>query len=156
FEDLIQRDLASPIWRTVLHAVFIYWRLVFAGTIARFGKANWRFATFITYPHFVLLLEALCAAGIAFVFQKGLDSLGIPAAFSITAATAIFVALIGLVLKYTESSTYVLYLLSDTIWTWEFAHRERPEWDQRIDRFAQHLVKIARESDADEIVIVGH
>ena len=30
FEDLIQRDLASPIWRTVLHAIWIYWRLVVA------------------------------------------------------------------------------------------------------------------------------
>ena len=44
FEDFIQQDLAAPIWRTVLSAVWIYWRLVFAGTIARFGKANWRFA----------------------------------------------------------------------------------------------------------------
>ena len=156
FEDFIQRDLAAPIWRTVFQAVWIYWRLMFSGTIARFAKANWRFATFITYPHLVLLLEAVCAAGVAFVFKKGLDALGIPAPLSIAAATAIFVALLGTVLKYTESRTYVLYLLSDTIWTWEFSHRQRPEWDQRIDRFAQHLVKVARESDAEEIVVVGH
>ena len=36
-----------------------------------------------------------------------------PLLFSIAAATAIFVALLGIVLKYTENSTYVLYLLSD-------------------------------------------
>ena len=156
FEDFIQRDLASPIWRTVFQAVFIYWRLIFSGTIARFAKANWRFATFITWPHFVLLLEAICAGAIAFVFEKGLDAIGIPTPFSIAAAAAIFVALLGTVLKYTENSTYVLYLLCDTIWTWQFAHRERPEWDQRIDRFAEHLVNVARSSDAEEIVIVGH
>ncbi|MFL6836608.1 MAG: hypothetical protein ACJ8FZ_04795, partial [Bradyrhizobium sp.] len=156
FEDFIQRDLAAPIWRTVFHAVWIYWRLVFSGTIARFGRANWRFATFLTYPHFVLLLEAVCTAGIAFAFEKGLDALGIPDLFSIAAATAIFVALLGTVLKYTENSTYVLYLLSDTIWTWEFSHRQRPEWDQRLDRFARHLVNVARDSEAEEIVVVGH
>jgi hypothetical protein len=156
FEDFIQHDLASPIWRTVFHAVWIYWRLVFSGTIARFAKANWRFATFITYPHIVLLLEALCAAGIAFLFETGLDALGIPKLFSIAAATAAFIALVGTTLKYTENSTYALYLLSDTIWTWEFSHRQRPEWDERIDRFARHLVKVARSSEADEIVIVGH
>lgn len=156
FEDFIQRDLACPIWRTVFHSVWIYWRLVFNGTIARFTKANWRFATFITYPHFVLLLEAICAAGIAFVFEKGLNAIGIPDHLSIPAATAIFVVLLGTVLKYTENSTYVLYLLADWIWTWEFSHRQRPEWDQRIDRFAQHLVDVARTSDAEEIVIVGH
>src|SRR4029079_13402176 len=115
-----------------------------------------RFATFITYPHFVLLLEALASAGIAFVFQKGLDSLGIPAPLSIPAAFAIFVALLGTMLKYTENSTYVLYLLSDWIWTWDFAHRARPDWDQRLDRFAQHLVNVAHSSDAEEIVVVGH
>jgi hypothetical protein len=156
FEDFIQRDLAAPIWRTVLQAVWIYWRLMLSGTIARFARANWRFATFISYPHFVLLLEVAGAAGIAFVFEKGLNAIGVPDLFSIPAAIAIFVALLGIVLKYTENSTYVLYLLSDTIWTWEFSHRERPEWDQRIDRFAQRLVDVARGSEADEIVIVGH
>ena len=34
-KDFIQRDLASPIWRTVLHAVWIYLRLNLSGTLAR-------------------------------------------------------------------------------------------------------------------------
>ncbi len=156
FEDFIQNDLATPIWRTVFHAVWIYWRLVFSGTIARFARANWRFATFITYPHIVLLLEALGGAAIAFAFETGLDALGVPRLFSIAAATALFVALVGTTLKYTENNTYALYLLSDTIWTWQFSHRQRPEWDARIDRFAQHLINVTKTSDADEIVIVGH
>ena len=156
FEDFIQRDLAAPIWRTVFQAVWIYWRLVFAGTIARFWRAHWRFATFITYPHFLLLLEAVGVATLAFAFEKGLDALDVPTVFSIAAAVAAFAAMLGAVLKYTERHTYLLYVLSDTIWTWEFSHRARPEWDQRIDRFAQHLVKVARESEAEEIVIVGH
>jgi hypothetical protein len=156
FEDFIQRDLAQPIWGTVFQAVFIYWRLVFNGTMARFTRANWRFAAFITYPHFVLLLEALCTAAFAFVFEKGLDALGLPKALSIAAALALFVVLLGTMLKYTEQRTYVLYLLCDWIWTWDLAHRQRIEWDQRIDRFATHLCKVASESDAEEIVLVGH
>jgi hypothetical protein len=156
WEDLIQRDLAAPIWSTVFHASWIYWRLVFGGTIARFWKAHWRFATFITYPHFLLFLEALCIFGIAWAFEKGLEWLGVPAPFDIAAAAALFVAGLGTVLKYTENLTYLLYLLSDTIWTWEFSHRQRPEWDARIDRFARYLADVARNSDAEEIVIVGH
>jgi hypothetical protein len=132
WEDLIQRDLAAPIWSTVFHASWIYWRLVFGGTIARFWNGNWRFATFITYPHFLLFLEALCVFGIAWAFEKGLAWLGVPDPFSIAAATALFVAALGTVLKYTENLTYLLYLLSDTIWTWEFSHRQRPEWDARM------------------------
>jgi hypothetical protein len=156
FEDLIQRDLAAPIWGTVFHAMWIYWRLMFGGTIARFWKAHWRFATFISYPHFVLFLEALGSLGIAFAFEKGLDALGVPDLFSIAAAAALFVATLGTVLKYTESRTYLLYLLCDTIWTWQFTHRQRPDWDQRIDRFAKYLTDIARTSHAEEIVLVGH
>jgi hypothetical protein len=156
FEDLIQRDLAAPILGTVLRAIWIYWRLVFRGTIAQFWKANWRFATFITYPHLVLMVEALCSLGVGLAIADGLGALGIPRLFGIAAAVVVFVALLGTVLKYTENQTYLLYLLSDTIWTWQFSHRQRPEWDERIDRFAQYLTELARESDAEEIVVVGH
>jgi hypothetical protein len=156
FEDLIQRDLAAPIWSTVLQAVWIYWRLVFSGTIARFWKAHWRFATFITYPHLLLLIEAIGALAVAFGLKKGLEAIGTPDLFSITAAAAAFVAVLGSLLKYTENATYLLYLLSDTIWTWQFSHRQRLDWDQRIDRFAQYIVKVACSSQAEEIVVVGH
>ncbi|MFX5730423.1 hypothetical protein ABTE38_19410, partial [Acinetobacter baumannii] len=78
FEDFIQRDLAQPIWRTVFHAVWIYWRLIFRGTAYRFFAANWRFATFITYPHLILLAEAMICAAVAFGVERGLDALGVP------------------------------------------------------------------------------
>ena len=156
WEDLIQRDLAAPIWRTVLHAMLIYWRLMFGGTIARFWRAHWRFATFISYPHFLLFVEALGSLGTAFAAAKGLQALGCPGPVSLAAAAAVFVATLGALLKYTENRTYLLYLLSDTIWTWEFSHRRRPDWDARIDRFAQYLAEVARSSDAEEIVVVGH
>src|SRR5205085_9943994 len=103
-----------------------------------------------------LLLEAVLAASVALVSGWILGTLGIPGALDVAAAIVLFVALLSAMLKYTEHRTYVLYLLCDTIWTWEFSHRERPEWDQRIDRFAQHLVKTAKSTDAEEIVIVGH
>jgi hypothetical protein len=156
FEDFIQRDLAAPVWRTVFAAVWIYWRLVFRGTIARFARANWRFATFITYPHLMLLAEAAAVGTIAVLLKWGLDSIGVPSLFGIVIAAALFVALLGSLLKYSEDRTYLLYLLCDTIWTWQFAHRQRVEWDQRLDRFADYLCKVARDSDAEEIVLVGH
>jgi pimeloyl-ACP methyl ester carboxylesterase len=85
-----------------------------------------------------------------------LEALGIPDPVNIAASAALFLAVLAATLKYTENLTYLLYLLSDTIWTWEFSHRKRPEWDQRIDRFAQYLANVAATSDAEEIVIVGH
>ena len=152
----MQRDLAAPIWRTVLQAVWVYWRLVFDGTLAKFWRATWRFAIFVSYAYILLLLEALVSLGAAWASQRGLAALGVPDALSIAAAAAVFVAALGAMLKYTENLTYVLYLLSDIIWTYEFSHGRRPEWDTRIDRFARHLAEVARSSDAEEIVVVGH
>jgi hypothetical protein len=156
WEDLIQRDLQWPIWRTVGLAMAIYWRLVFSGTFARFWRAHWRFATFISYPHFLLFNEAIWSLAVAWAFQAGLAAWGVPGLLSLSAAAAVFFAVLGAMLKYTENQTYLLYLLSDTIFTWQFSHRARPEWDQRIDRFARHLVNVASSSDAEEVVIVGH
>ena len=156
WEDLIQRDLAWPIWKTLAYAIAIYWRLVFSGTMGRFWSAHWRFATFISYPHVLLLNEAIWCAALAWGFGWGLQWLGIHGFLAAMAAGALFVAALGTLLKSTEQRSYLLYLMSDTIFTWQFSHGERPEWDARIDRFAAHLVQVARSSPAQEIVLVGH
>ena len=156
FEDFIQRDLNLPIWHIVSYTIWIYLRLIVHGTVFRFMKANWRFLTFITVPHIVFWCEVAIIALAAALVRKGLEAIGVPSPFDIPAAIVFFFAALWTVLKYTEKRTYVLYLMCDTIWTWEFAHRERPEWDERLDRFAQHLADVARASDAEEIVLVGH
>src|SRR4051812_43275332 len=130
FEDFIQKDLAQPIWRIVVHAVWIYLRLIVRGTALRFFMTSWRFATFITWPHLVMISEAIFVGLLAWGLEKGLGALGLPHFLGIAVAIAVFIAAMGAVLKYTEKRTYVLYLLSDTIWTWQFSHRERPDWDQ--------------------------
>jgi hypothetical protein len=156
WEDLIQRDLAAPIWRTLAHAVVIYWGLVLSGTMGRFWSAHWRFATFISWPHFLLLNGAIWSAGAAWLFVLGLHALGIHGFLVGAAAAAVFVAVLGSLVKYTEKQSYLLYLMADTIFTWQFSHGNRPDWDARIDRFARHLVDVANTTDAQEIVLVGH
>ena len=156
FEDFIQRDMALPIWRIVPTTIWIYLRLIVHGTVFRFMVANWRFLIFATYPHIVFWFEVACLALIASFVRLGLDALGIPSPFDWLATTALFIAALWALLKTTEKYTYLLYLMCDTIWTWEFSHSERPEWDARLDRFAQHLCDVARNTDAQEIVLIGH
>lgn len=156
WEDLIKPDLEWPIWRTVIHAVAIYCQLIANGALTKFRKAHWRFASFISYPQFMLMIEALACLLIALLFEQTLRLAGLPMLISAIAAAGCFVALLGSLLKLLESRTYVLYLMADTIFTWQFAHRKRPDWDQRIAQFAQYLAATIRASDADEIVIVGH
>jgi pimeloyl-ACP methyl ester carboxylesterase len=156
FEDFIQRDMALPIWRIVSRTIWIYLRLIVSGTVFRFMAANWRFLTFITYPHILFWFEVACLALIASIVRRGLDAIGTPSPLDWLMTSALFIAALWALLKTTEKYTYLLYLMCDTIWTWEFSHGERPEWDARLDRFAQHLCDIARVSEAQEIVLVGH
>ncbi len=156
WEDLIKGDFAVPIWKTALQGVATYCRAFFAGVIPRVWKAHWRFGMFITYPHFVLLNLAIWSAVPAWIMAAVTSYLGAPTSLTWMAIIAVYFGTLWALLKYTEKRTYALYLMSDTIFTWQFAHRERPEWDRRIDRFAQHLVEIARTSDAEEIMVVGH
>jgi pimeloyl-ACP methyl ester carboxylesterase len=156
FEDFIQRDMALPIWRIVAYTIWIYLRLIVSGTVFRFMAANWRFLTFITYPHILFWFEVACLAFIASLVRRALDGLGIASPFDWLATSALFVVALWALLKTTEKYTYLLYLMCDTIWTWEFSHGQRGEWDARLDRFAQHLCGVARNSDAQEIVLVGH
>lgn len=156
WEDLIKNDFGVPIWRTVLHGFAIYCRAFLAGVIPRIWKAHWRFGMFITYPHFVLLNLVIWSALPAWIAGAVAGYLGVPTAITWIATIAVFFAALWALLKYTEKRTYALYLMSDTIFTWQFAHRARPEWDRRIDHFAQHLVEVARTSDAEELVVVGH
>ncbi len=156
WEDLIQRDLARPFWRTVMQAVAIYGKLLVSGVMRRFWRAHWRFAIFISYPHFVLLNEMLWSLGLGVAGAAILTSLGAPALAAWPVAVALFIATLWALLKYTESRTYLLYLMADTVFTWQFAHRQRPDWDERVARFAKRLVTVANGGDADEILIVGH
>jgi len=156
FEDFIKRDLALPIWHIVTHAIWIYLRLIVNGTVFRFMKANWRFLIFITWPHIIFWLEVACVATAASFMRRGLIAAGVPSPFDAIAAAIFFFGALWTMLKSTEKHTYVLYLMCDTIWTWGFSHRQRPEWDERLDRFAQHLADVARAGEAEEIVLVGH
>ena len=156
WEDLIQRDFGWPIWRTVLQASAIFWRAVVIGVIPRIWRAHWRFGAFITYPQFILLNLMIWSAAAALGVSAAATALGAPAAAGWALGLVTFLGVLWGLLKTTEKRTYALYLMADTIFTWQFAHRQRPEWDARIARFARHLAETARGSDADEIVIVGH
>lgn len=156
WEDLVQRDRDVPAWQTIPHALAIYGWLLVRGILFRFIRAHWRFAAFISYPYVALLAEILVAGGIGLAVHGGLAALGLPGIVSAALAIAAFAGtLAGLVVKG-EPYTYMLYLMADTIFTYQFAHGRRPDWDERVERFARHLADVARTTDADELVVVGH
>ena len=158
WEDLIQRDLAAPIWRTVFHAMWIYWRLVFGGTIARFWRAHLAVRDLHQLPAFPAVDRGAGRPGHRICLRKRPGSAAVfPACSALPPRPPLFVAVLGTALKYTENLTYLLYLLS------------RHDLDLGIlappaagmGRAHRPLRAISRRrsprsSDAEEIVVVGH
>ena len=80
-----------------------------------------------------------------------------PTCFSVAAAAALFVAVLGTLLKYTENATYLLYLLSrHDLDLGILAPRSGRNGTSASTASPQYLAEVARDSDAEEIVIVGH
>lgn len=156
WEELIKADLERPVARTVAIATAYFLRLLFTGVIARFARAHWRFACFISYPFVMLALEAALAVLAGWLFAAGLRHFAVPPPLAVLGGAAVFVVALGLLLERLEKITYVLYLMADWIFTFEFAHRRRPDWDARVAQFARTIVDAVGRSDADEFVIVGH
>lgn len=156
WEELIKRDLERPMARTVAVATTCFLRLVSNGVIARFARAHWRFAIFASYPYIMLTLEAALALLAGWLGFAGLAHIGAPRPLAVLGAAALFVAVLALLLERLEKTTYVLYLMADWIFTFEFARGRRPDWDARIDQFARAIVDAVAASDADEFVVVGH
>jgi len=156
WEELIQDDLQRPMWRTIAQASTYYAMLLADGTLAKFARAHWRFACFISYAFLMLAVEALIATAGGLAFSAGLRHVSAPWPIVMMGGAALTLLLLSMMLKGLEKRTYILYLMSDWIFTYEYAHGRRPEWNARIDRFAQYLAETVKTSKADEFVIVGH
>jgi pimeloyl-ACP methyl ester carboxylesterase len=60
-------------------------------------------------------------------------------------------------LRWTFGRTvHIGYALDDWYFARDFVHRARPELEARLDCLARELVRLLRETDADEIVVDGH
>ena len=51
---------------------------------------------------------------------------------------------------------FVYHLLDGGIFSWQLAAGQCPEFETRLDRFANRITAAIRETDAQEVLIVGH
>jgi pimeloyl-ACP methyl ester carboxylesterase len=51
---------------------------------------------------------------------------------------------------------HIGYALDDWYFARDFIHRVRPQLEERLDLLAHELVRLIRDSDADEVIIDGH
>ncbi len=156
WDDLVRADLArSPFWK-LARGLKAYWHYVWSGAAGRIIADTWQFAAFSAYPLVMLLVFALSGLTTGTLLGYAASLAGAEPEFAIP-----FSALIGLVTSAVLFSRlgrrlYVDYLFVDTIATLDYARHRRPDWDERLDRFAERIVEAAAREGIDEVLIVGH
>ena len=156
WEDIIRQDFVRPAWWKIVNMYCTYFHSILNGIMLRIARAHWRFGLFTLYP-FVMMTAWACLGALAGLAATDLLlELGAPI---VTARLVGVVAGLGSfasILWLTERKTYLLYLCDDCASTYQFVNRRRPDWEERLEAFAGYVVDAVRQSDADEVVIVGH
>lgn len=156
WEDIIRRDFARPAWWKIAHMYRVLLLGIVIGVVPRIVRAHWRFGLFILYPMVLMTVWLLLGALAGLLAAAGLGAVGVPALAAGLIAAGAGLGAVVLAIWLTERQTYLLYLCDDVASTYQFAHRQRPDWEDRMDVFAGYVVDAIRASDADEVVIVGH
>lgn len=156
WEDIIRKDFARPAWWKVVHMYRSFGLAIFNGVFFRILRAHWRFGLFTIYPLLLMTSWLLLGAFVGALCMKLVAALGAPALVSNIVGVVSGLGAFASMLWLTEPQTYLLYLCDDGISTHQFAHRQRPDWEERMEIFAGYAVDAVRGSNADEVVIVGH
>ena len=133
-----------------------YMSSLLSGVVARIVKAHWRFGLFTLYPFVLMTLWIFLGVVAGVLAMKLLLALGAPHVIARIVGLVTGIGSFGSLLWLTETRTYLLYLCDDSVSTYQFVNRLRPDWEQRMETFAGYVVDAVRQSDADEVVIVGH
>ena len=154
-EHIIRANMAEPLLRQIPRALAWAFDYVVSGAIFRVLRASWQFG--LALIHFQLqllwwLALPVLAGWLAGAIAAHLSlSTIVGIVIAVLTAAAVFAALRLLAKRW-----FVIQINSHWPYLCEFARGEPGCFDAPIEAGAQRLVTIARESDADEIVVVGH
>jgi hypothetical protein len=156
WDDLVKRDFARGWLARIPLLAAAMAEALRGGVMQRLFRVNWRFALFVIYPWAALL--AVVGGGFLIGWiAASLLALALPlgetAKLVLAAATAAGVLqLAGAKIR----KAFVYHLLDGWVCSWQQASGRHPDIDARVERFARHIVASVRDSDADEVLIVGH
>lgn len=151
WDDFVAADMASPDWWRFPLGLAALLEFILSGTMLRYFAVAWRYGGFFLYPLVALAGMIWLAIGLS---RLAVGHLGLP--YHLVSAPLLALA-IFIALRLTFGRMIFLgYALDDWYFARDLVHRARPRLDARLDRLAQELIRVVRETDADEIVVDGH
>lgn len=156
WSDLARRDMTKPYAVGVCLNAWALLHVAASGTLARLYRANWKCGNVILYPFVmsVILLAAFLSAGLLGHGLLGIG-LGLPTWIALSVGCGVgFWALRKVAPRLDRA--FLWQLMHDWIFHWQHAGGRRRDYEVRLDEFAEHILARIRQSDCDEILLVGH
>jgi len=150
WDDMVRRDGARPGWERLLFGFGAYRDFIVSGAALAYFRTNWRYGLFFAAP-LVALAAFVAIALLADDFAIRLE----PALTPILAAVVAPLVFAGLWV-WPGGRLRLAYMIDDWIFANDFTHRRHRDMEERLDRFAEQLIRDARDGAYDEIVISGH
>ena len=151
WDDFIIADAAESDWRRFPLGIAALMEFILTGTVVKYFTLAWRYGGFFLYPFAYILGMIWLAIGVTrFVVSHSM----LP--YPMLAAPALCLAIFAGLRWTFGRMVHIRYALDDWYFARDLIHRARPQVDERLDHLARELVRIARDTDADEIVVDGH
>jgi hypothetical protein len=151
WDDFVAADTAMSDWWRFPLGIAALMEFILTGTVVRYFILAWRYGAFFLSPLiYVLGMMWLSIAATRFIVIH----VGLP--YHMVLAPLLWLGIFA-GLRWTFGRiVHIGYALDDWYFARDFIHRTRPEVHERLERLAHELVRLVRETDADEIVIDGH
>ncbi|MGA4554746.1 alpha/beta fold hydrolase [Methylorubrum aminovorans] len=165
WDDIVARDFARSRFLSVALLIVGTLQTILSGLLFRFYRLSWKYGNVILYPFVMVILLAALSVAIAALVHAHLGdwfghSLGLPLWVSLPLGV-----IAGLVwIKAIEAflnRVFFWQLLNDWVFNWQHGQGRRPDYERRLDAFAEHILSsVAARDEAghstDEVMIVGH
>jgi hypothetical protein len=151
WDDFVTADGARSDWLRFPLGIAALMEFILTGTVVKYFIVAWRYGAFFLFPLLFVIGAAWLSIGIT---RFAMGHLGVPDPF--VTAPLLWLAIFILLRLTFGRFIHIGYALDDWYFARDLAHRVRPEVDARLDRLAHELVRLVRETDADEILVHGH
>lgn len=148
WDDIIESLARQPWWLRIIRGQLAWIDFAIAGALWSYLRINWRYALFFIFPFAICDAFALIAwfVGVLLAEVSGSLWIGIAAGLLMCAA----------LLKWPWRWLGLATLFDDWIFSSSYVRSSHPILEQRLDVIARQIDAAARNSHANEILLVGH
>ncbi len=155
WDDLIRKNWPKNELGLLRIAFPAYWTYLKSGWFRRARKLSRPFFLTALYPAVVLFGLLFLAVDLAATALVLPPVLGMAWWIGIVPAIGIVIGALALS-RWSDTKLYTYWLLRTIATTVIWGEGKRPEIDERIEKFADYVSERIRETDADEVLVVGH